>query len=270
MRVLSEFVHRAVELPLVPLPTESAEKLVDALMPMGLLDPATKGEIVSRGEGNPLYLEELLRALLESGTIDRKRTWTLPTSSASLLPPSLEGLFIARIDRLPPGARRLAQAAAVVGRSFPVRILERLHPTEDVHADLEVLLRAEIVREIRRYPELECTFRHGLLQDAALSTLPPVRRREMYGQVARAYEDMARDSLEEHLERLALYYYRSGEQEKALHYLERAAEKAVSLDARPQAVELWSKGLKVADRLGDDDARKRIAERLEALEHAAH
>jgi class 3 adenylate cyclase len=269
MRVLSEFVHRAVELPLVPLPTESAEKLVDALMPMGLLDPATKGEIVARAEGNPLYIEELLRAVLESGTIDRKRTWTLPTSSASFLPPSLEGLFIARIDRLPPGARRLAQSAAVVGRSFPVRVLERLHPLEGVHADLEILLRAEIVRELRRYPELECTFRHGLLQDAALSTLPPARRREMYGLVARAFEDMAGDSLEDHLERLALYYYRSGEQEKALHYLERAAEKAAGLDARAQAIELWSKGMKVATRLKDDEATRRIAGRMEQLEHAA-
>ena len=268
MRVLSDFGHRAVEVPLGQLPTESAEKLVDALMPMGILDPATRGDIVARAEGNPLYLEELLRAVLESGTIDRKRTWTLPTSSASLLPPSLEGLFIARIDRLPPGARRLAQTAAVVGRSFPFRVLERLLPSEDVHSDLKVLLRAEIVREVRRYPELECTFRHGLLQDAALSTLPPVRRREMYGRVARAFEDMAHDSLEEHLERLALYYYRSGEQEKALHYLELAAEKAASLDARPQAVELWSKGLKVAGRLGDDEAKRRIAGRLQELEHA--
>jgi predicted ATPase len=269
MRVLSDFVHRAVELPLVPLPTESAEKLVDALMPMALLDPATKGEIVARAEGNPLYIEELLRAVLESGTIDRKRTWTLPTSSASLLPPSLEGLFIARIDRLPPGARRLAQTAAVVGRSFPVRILERLHPAEDVRSDLEVLLRAEIVRELRRYPELECTFRHGLLQDAALSTLPPGRRREMYGAVAGAFEEMARDSLEDHLERLALYYYRSGDQAKALAYLERSAEKAAGLDARPQALELWGKGLKVAERLGDREATQRITERLRSLEKVA-
>jgi predicted ATPase len=269
MRVLSDFVHRAVELPLVPLATESAEKLLDALMPLGLLDPATKGDIVARAEGNPLYLEELLRAVLESGIVDRKRTWTLPTSSASFLPPSLEGLFIARIDRLPPEARRLAQSAAVVGRSFPVRILERLHPQDDVHSGMKVLLRSEIVRELRRYPELECTFRHGLLQDAALSTLPPARRREMYGAVARAFEDIGKDSLEDHLERLALYYYRSGEQRKALHYLERAAERAAALDARPQAMELWAKGMKVASRLGDDEAKRRLALRLEQLEHAS-
>jgi class 3 adenylate cyclase len=267
LRVLSEFVHRAVELPLLPLPAESAERLLDALMPMGMLDPATKGEIVTRAEGNPLYLEELLRAVLESGMVDRRRTWTLPANAAGLLPRNLESLFIARIDRLPPGPRRLAQTAAVLGRSFPVRVLERLH--QDVHTDLAVLLRSEIVRELRRYPELECTFRHGLLQEAALSTLTPARRRELYGRVAKAYEELVGDALDEHLERLALYYYRSDEPAKALEYLERAGAKAASINARPQAAELWSRALKVADRIPDAEASRRISEHLARFEEPA-
>jgi predicted ATPase len=266
LRVLSEFMHRAVELPLTPLANESAERLVDALMPIGILDPATRSEIVSRAEGNPLYVEELLRAVVESGVPDRRRTWTLPSTTTGLIPASLEGLFIARIDRLSPGARRLAQAAAVVGRSFPVRVLERLHDGE-VQVDLAELLRAEIVRELRRYPELECTFRHGLLQDAALTTLTPARRRELYGRVAEAFEqDLYREAVEEHLEELAFYYYRSDQPAKALAYLERAAERAESLDARPQATELWTRARKVATRLGDEETGARIDARLAALD----
>jgi class 3 adenylate cyclase/predicted ATPase len=269
LRVLSDYVHRAVELPLVPLAGESAERLVDQLMPVGTLDPAIKGEIVARAEGNPLYIEELLRAVLESGTVDRKRTWTLPSSTTSLLPPSLEGLFLARIDRLPPSARSVAQVAAVVGRSFPVRVLEALHPSDDVQADLAILLRAEIVRELRRYPELECTFRHGMVREAALSTLTPARRRELYGKVARAYEEMIGDTAEEHLERLALYFYRSDEQGRALGYLERAGEKAASVDARSQAVELWTRAAKVAAKLGDEEAQKRLAAHIARAEQPA-
>ncbi|MDP9341702.1 MAG: AAA family ATPase [Actinomycetota bacterium] len=266
LKVLSEFMHRAVELPLTPLARESAERLVDALMPIGILDPTTRSEIVSRAEGNPLYVEELLRAVLESGVPDRRRTWTLPSSTTGLIPASLEGLFIARIDRLSPGARRLAQAAAVVGRSFPVRVLERLHDG-NVQADLAELLRAEIVRELRRYPELECTFRHGLVQDAALSTLTPTSRRELYGRVADAFEnDVYAAAVEEHLEELAFYYYRSDQPAKALAYLERAAERAESLDARPQAAELWTRAGKVASRLGDEEAGKRVEARLAPLD----
>jgi class 3 adenylate cyclase len=266
LKVLSEFGHRAVELPLTPLARESAERLVDALMPVGILDPATRSEVVSRAEGNPLYVEELLRAVLESGVPDRRRTWTLPPSATGLIPASLEGLFIARIDRLSPGARHLAQAAAVVGRSFPVRVLERLHEGK-VQEDLAELLRAEIVRELGRYPELECTFRHGLLQDAALTTLTTTRRRELYGRVAEAFEEEVYAwAVEEHLEELAFYYYRSDQPAKALAYLERAAERAESLDARPRAVELWTRARKVASRLGDEEAGVRIESRLAALD----
>jgi class 3 adenylate cyclase len=266
LKVLSEYMHRAVELPLTPLANESAERLVDALMPIGVLDPATRAEIVSRAEGNPLYVEELLRAVVEGGVSDRRRTWTLPSTSTGLIPASLEGLFIARIDRLSRGARHLAQVAAVVGRSFPVRVLEQVHDGM-VQEDLAELLRAEIVRELRRYPELECTFRHGLVQEAALSTLTPTSRRQLYGRVAGAFEHhVYRDSVEEHLEELAFYYYRSDDTGKALDYLERAAERAESLDARHQATELWVRARKVASRLDDEEAGKRIDARLARLQ----
>jgi class 3 adenylate cyclase len=266
LKVLSEYMHRAVELPLTPVARESAERLVDALMPVGILDPATRSEIVGRAEGNPLYVEELLRAVVESGVPDRRRTWTLPSTATGLIPPSLEGLFIARIDRLSPGARRLAQAAAVVGRSFPVRVLERLHDGK-VEEDLAELLRAEIVRELRRYPELECTFRHGLVQEAALTTLTSTSRRELYGRVGDAFEqDVYAESVDEHLEELAFWFYRSDRPDRALAYLERAAERAESLDARPQAAELWTRARKVASRVGDEEAAARADARLARLD----
>src|SRR5262249_4654372 len=154
-------------------------------------------------------------------------------------------------------------AAAVAGRTFPVRVAATVLGQDDVADDLATLLRAEIVREVRRYPELECSFQHGLLQQAALSTLTPARRRELYGRVAHAYEELYENSLEDRLEILALYYYRSDEQDRALAYLERAGDRAEQLDGRTQAAQLWSRALKVAEKMGDDDAHRRVRVRLQ-------
>jgi class 3 adenylate cyclase len=267
LKVLTDYFHRASELPLRPLPAGAAEQLLETLLPGGMLDADTKRELVQRAEGNPLYLQELLRAVVESAGLDRTRTWTLPATGTALLPANLESLFISRIDRLPQSARRLAQAAAVAGRTFPVRIAAAVIDRDDVAEDLATLLRAEIVREVRRFPELECSFQHGLLQQAALSTLTPARRRALYGRVAHAYEELYENSLEDRLEILALYYYRSDEPARALGYLERAGLRAEELDARFQAAQLWRRALKVAERLGDAEAERRIGHLLERLGH---
>jgi class 3 adenylate cyclase len=265
MRVLTDYFHRASELPLRPLTRAAAEELLTTVLPGGMLDDETRREIVERAEGNPLYLQELLRAVIESAGVDRSRTWTLPAIGTDLLPANLESLFISRIDRLPQSARRLAQAAAVAGRTFPVRVVASMLGRDDVADDLAVLLRAEIVRELRRYPELECSFQHGLLQQAALSTLTPARRRALYGRLAHAYERLYENSLDDRLEILALYYYRSDEQVRALEYLERAGVRAERIDARVQAAQLWRRALKVALNLGNQDVEGRIRSLIDRL-----
>jgi predicted ATPase len=169
------------------------------------------------------------------------------------------------VDRLTPEARRLAHVAAVIGRTFPVRVLEGVAGAEAVRENLPVLLRAEIVREVRRYPDLECSFAHGLLQEAALSTLTPARRRELYGQVGLAYESLFADSLEERAEQLAFLFYRSDDQAKAVHYLEQAAEKAELLEGHEHAADLLRRAKKAAEKVGDREAERRVDERLKAL-----
>jgi predicted ATPase len=181
------------------------------------------------------------------------------------LPPALEGLLMARIDRLPDEARRLAQVAAVVGRTFPALVLQRASETPDFDESLSVLLRAQFIRELQRDPQLVYIFKHGLLQEAALSTLTPARREELYGKVAAVFEEVYAGSRDEHLEILAHYYARSRDYAKALEYLELAGEKAVSLNATDRARELWERAGKVAAKLGDDAAQQRLAARAAAL-----
>jgi class 3 adenylate cyclase len=262
---LGEYAHRAEDLVLAPLTAEAARELVDALAPFGLLPDAVRGEIVARAEGNPLYAEELVRVLLEAGG-DRRRTWSLAPAAASDLPPALEALLVARIDGLDPGPRRVAQVAAVVGREFPASVAIDVAGGAD--EDLAALLRAGVVRELRRFPELECTFRHGLLQEAALATLTPDTLRELYGRVGEAMEGRSGEQVGEELEQLAFYFYRSSDQRKALDYLLRAADRARELEADERARELLTRAGKLADRLGDAEASARIRSALSALDRA--
>ena len=255
----TRFAHRVEELSLAPLEAEAARALIDELVPAGLVGEPVKDEVVTKAEGNPLYLEELLRTLLETGG-DRRRTWTITPKTAAELPPALEALLVARIDRLEPGARRLAQVASVVGREFPVSVAAAV--ADSAEDDIAELLRAEIVREVRRFPELECAFRHGLLQEAALSTLTPTSQRALYGRVGLAMEAHLGDQMDDRLEQLAFYFYRSDETEKGLEYLERAAEHAVSVEALGRAEELWERARRLAERRGDQERLEHVAGKL--------
>ena len=244
-RVLTDFSHRATELRLDPLPREPMDEILANLLP-GALDDATGREIVARAEGNPLYMEELLRALLEGGGLDRRhRTWTTSLRPAALLPPALENLLVARIDRLSESARRLAQVAAIIGREFQLRLLERV-AGEGAGDDLAELLRAEIVREARRYPEPVYAFRHGLLQEATLSSLTHERRRELYGAVAAALEAAETASLDDYVEQLAHYHAQSGNTAQAIAYLERAAARADELGTGSRADDLRARAVELA------------------------
>jgi predicted ATPase len=264
LRAQAEYPHRTEEVALAPLTPDAARALIDAFVPPGLLGDAVRDELVVKAEGNPLFVEELVRALLQSGG-DRRRTWTITPGAAADLPPALEALLVSRIDRLDPGPRRLAQVAAVVGREFPVSVATAVAESDDPVGDVAALLRAEIVRELRRFPELECTFRHGLVQEAALSTLTPTALREMYGRVGHAMEDRFADQIDERLEQLAFYFYRSEEPEIALGYLERAAARAAGLEAFDRATSLWTRARRLAGRLEDEEAATRADERLAEL-----
>ena len=220
LRALTDYPHRTTELTLGPLTDEASEQLL-AEMVGDDTDAAARERLIREAEGNPLYLEELARALEEGSLESRGRTWTISMRSPELLPPTLENLLVARIDRLAAGPRRLAQAAAAVGRPFGVGVLEHIVGA-NVTDDLSALFRTQIVRELRRYPDFECEFTHGLLQDAALSTLTATGRRDLYAQAAEAFEDVYADSLDDHVEQLAHYHAQAGNLPKALEYAERA------------------------------------------------
>jgi len=256
---MTNFGHRFEELALDPISPEAAGQLLD-ITASDLLDPATREELVTRAEGNPLYLEEMAHAL--GAEAIRPRAWTVTVGSAPGMPASLDALLIARMDRLDVDARSLGQTAAVIGREFPSRVLEQVAGSERYEAGMPGLLRAGIVREVRRYPELEYSFRHGLLQEAARSTLTQARRAALCARVAEVFEDLFADSLDERMEMLAHYHAQSGNLSKALEYLDRSAERAESWGQRDEAVRIWQRALRVAERMDDPAAAARLRERI--------
>jgi class 3 adenylate cyclase len=254
---------RMLELRLEPLSEAEADELLSHIAP-GELEPEARQEVIALAEGNPLYLEQLLRSLLESGGLEPRRTWAL-TVSAAQLPTGLESLLVARIAALPRDARRVAHVGAVLGRTFAPSVLALVPGVDDLERNLHRLLRANIIHELRPVPNREFAFTHGLLQEAALSTLTRARRRELYRLVAAACEQAFADCLDDQLERLAFYWARGGNLERALECLEQAADRASSLRARTQAANLWSRAASVAEKVNDPQARDRIERRLVEL-----
>ena len=210
MRVgaLTEHPHRTTELRLAPLDAAAARLLLQGLPRSAELDEADLDLIVAGAEGNPLYLEELVNAFADSAGLRQQQTWAPTVTGPKVLTPTLESLLLARIDALPEESRRLAQLAAVIGRNFLLRILQQVSESDDVEEELMALARADVIRELRRYPEPEYIFRHGLLQQASLSTLTRTRRRALHGAVAAAFENVFAASLDDHLEVIAHHYAR--------------------------------------------------------------
>jgi predicted ATPase len=257
--------YGAVELTLGPLGEEDSGELLAELAPGGL-EPSLADELIANAEGNPLFLEQLLRHLAVTGEMMKKQTWAM-TVVRHELPSALEGLLVARIDALPINARRLVQIAAIVGRSFSARLLESVVGSEQFQDAITSLVQLDIVRERRRSSEQEYEFTHGLLREAALSALPRPRRREMYRTVAAAIERTFPDGLEPYYERLAFYNARAGDLSRALWYVSKAAERAGDVHAYTQAAELWKRASSLAERLADEDAQRRIRRELWQLSH---
>jgi tetratricopeptide (TPR) repeat protein len=210
--------------------------------------------IEARAEGNPFYIEEVTRSLLEEGLLARTNGgYCLQRRLDTIhIPGTIEEVILSRIDRLEPPARGALQFASVIGREFTARLLRRV---SDLEAQLDQILAElgalELIREKARLPELAYTFKHALTQDVTYSTLLQERRRALHRVVAAAIEELYPDRLPEQYETLA-HHYSEGEQwEKALEYLVKAGQKAAQAFANQGALDYYARALEVCERLGD-------------------
>ncbi len=263
LRAETGFSHRITELHLKPLSAVESNQLVDNLLEVAELGDHVRRLVLDHAEGNPFYLEELIRSLIEQGVlVCENQHWRAarPISDVEI-PSTLEGVLLARIDRLPDRPRRTLQIASVVGRSFLYRLLAAISEANgDLDAHLARLQSADLVREQARRPELEYSFKHALTQEAAYNSLLIERRREFHRRVGLALEELFDGRREEYLGLLARHFDLAGERDKAIAYLSQAGDKARLSDAHVEAVKYYQRALELlAAGEGEDDDRRAAA-----------
>ncbi len=219
--------------------------LLAASLPAELLGPVTR-----KAEGNPLFIEEVTKAL--AGGI----------ADAGAVPNSLQDVILARIDRLASGAREALQLASVIGREFTLRLLDQISDLKtELQGVLVELKTLELIYEKAYFPELAYMFKHALTHDVAYSTLLHERRRVLHHVVATAIEELYSDRLVEHHETLAYHYEQAEKWPQALHFLQKSAEKAESAYANKDAIRFYERALQICERLGDHAAIADLAYR---------
>jgi class 3 adenylate cyclase/tetratricopeptide (TPR) repeat protein len=246
------------QLRLDTLPAESAAELLAALLgPDPGLVPLTQ-MLVKRG--NPFFLEETVRTLVETGALAGERgayRLTRPVEALQV-PTTVQTILAARIDRLPPEEKRLLQAASVIGKDVPYALLAAIaeQPEEVLRRGLAHLQDAEFLYETQLFPDLEHTFKHALTHDVAYAGLLGERRHALHAAVAAAIERLHADRLVEHVERLAHHALQGEVWDKAVRYLRQAGTKAFMRSANREAATCFEQAL---------DALRRLPEHPDAI-----
>jgi class 3 adenylate cyclase/tetratricopeptide (TPR) repeat protein len=235
------------QLRLDPLPPEGAEELLGVLLGTDPgLEPLTR-LLIARTEGNPFFLEESVRALVETGALLGARgayrlARPLPTIQ---VPATVQAVLAARIDRLPPEDKRLLQTAAVIGTEVPWPLLQAIAELskEVLHRGLAHLQAAEFLYETRLFPEQEYTFKHALTHEVAYGSLLLERRQVLHAHIVEALEALVGERVAEQVERLAHHALRGEVWAKALAYCRQAGEKAMARSAHREAVGYFEQAL---------------------------
>ena len=237
------------ELRIGPLATESAHELLDGLLGHDESFTPLKGTLVNSTEGNPLFLEESVRALADSGALDGERgDYRLVRPVTHLeVPPTVEEVLAARIDRLSPADRQLLQMAAIIGPRVRLPILRAVASLDDTALDTALgrLHAAELLDTQAVVGGTELTFRHSLTYDVALLSLPPVRRQAIHGQVLEAIEEIHPETGGDRVDRLAYHAREGAVWSKALVYTREAGDRALRAAATLKAVEYYEQALEV-------------------------
>jgi class 3 adenylate cyclase len=255
----TDFPHRYTEVVLRPLGAEDTDQLVSSLLDIADLPADLRALVLRKTDGNPYFIEEVVRSLIEQGVILQTGDGLRFDENARIadiaVPDSLQALLMARIDRLDEETRSTLQMASVIGRSFYYRLLQAISDSAmAVDKHLRQLERVELLREAGRLPELEYIFKHELARDAAYATILNRRRREFHLQVGDAMEKLFENRLEEHAHRLAQHFELAGDDVRALRYYEMAGEVAAGIHAQVEGGAMFARALEAARRLNAPEA----------------
>jgi class 3 adenylate cyclase/tetratricopeptide (TPR) repeat protein len=235
------------QLRLDPLPPASAEALLRSLLGDDTGLEPLKQRLIERTQGNPFFLEESVRTLVETQVLvgDQGAYRVAKTLLSVQVPSTVQAVLAARIDRLPPEEKQLLQTAAVIGHEVPLALIQAVAemPETQLRLGLTHLQAAEFLYETRLFPEHEYTFKHALTQQVAYETLLQERRRALHTRIVEALEALAGERGAEQAERLAHHALRGEVWDKALAYCRQAGEKAMVRSAYSEAVGSFEQAL---------------------------
>ena len=239
--------HRFREIALESLSGDSGSELLTALVGHDTLPAATAERVLASADGNPFFLEEIVRSLQDAGAL-------VPTEEGLRfdhevdveIPPTVEKVILARIDRLEPSPRQALLAASVLGRRFSLSLLEAVADDSGIRSALSELQRLDFVREGRRWPEPEFRFKHALIQEAAYRTLVTEDRTRLHRKAAETLEAQRGEGSREIAGLLAHHWLGAADEDKAVRYLTLAGDRARQEYALDEAVAYYRELLPLA------------------------
>ena len=251
------------QLRLDPLPPASAEAFVHALLgddpSLAPLTPL----LSARTAGNPFFLEESVRTLVETGVLEGPSgAYRLAKPLQGMqIPATVQAILAARIDRLPPEEKRLLQTAAVIGTDVPMPLLRAMaeRPEDALHRGLAHLQAAEFLYETRLFPEPDYTFTHALTHEVAYGSLLLERRRVLHARIVERLEAIGGDQIAEQVEQLAHHALRGEVWDQALAYCRQAGEKALTRPAYREAAEYFEQALSAVPHLPEQSQTREQA-----------
>ncbi|HEY6320130.1 MAG TPA: adenylate/guanylate cyclase domain-containing protein, partial [Thermoanaerobaculia bacterium] len=236
----------ATQITMRALSARDSRTVVDAVVRRTQLPEDATRLILDKAEGNPFFLEELTRSITEKGA------W-----ETSTVPDTIQGVLMARVDRLPEQHKRLLQTAAILGREFSAAVLERLWDQGDAISKLlQDLIRWEFLYDSPDLDEGVYFFKHALTQEVAYHSLLVSRRQALHAAAGRGIEELYADRLEELYQRLAFHWSAAGEKDKALFYLPRVARRAAAQYAHAEAAQALREALPFAAALELPEAER--------------
>ena len=250
-----------IQLRLDPLGKESADEMLSALVGNSVELAPLKRLIVEKTEGNPFFMEETVQVLFDENALVRDGGAVKLTRSLAELkiPPTVQAILAARIDRLPQDAKDLLQTLAVIGREFPLSLIRAVVsvPDDETRRLLDDLQLGEFIYEQPAIGDSEYTFKHALTQEVSYNSVLMERRRQLHGRIGAALESLYTNSIDDHLDELAHHYSRSGNSAKALDYLESAGLRAVRRLAYGEAMRNLAAALELLERTPSSPERDR-------------
>jgi class 3 adenylate cyclase/tetratricopeptide (TPR) repeat protein len=237
----AKHADRLTAIVLSPLNTTESARLVQNLLAMDERSSRVRDLVLRKAEGNPFFIEEVVRSLIAMRAVVQDEAtghWraTAPSGEISI-PDTIQGVIMARIDRLDEDIKEVLKLAAVVGRSFLYRVLQTIAEAErELDRHLIDLQNVDLIRERRRIPDLEYIFKHALVQEVTYESILADRRRDLHRRVAESFEVLFADRLEEFASLLAYHYVRAEDWQKAQEYLFKAGDQAARVAADAEAL----------------------------------